>query len=688
MRAIPLLVALLLLTAAPPALASHAVIRPDRHDDAPDARTTDDRCLAVGGGCTLRAAIQYANRHPGVDVIELGAGEYRLTIPGRDEEAGATGDLDIREDVTVTGQGVPRSLCAGVCVPTVEATTVEGGGLDRVFHIQFRGLQVRIRHMVITHGDAGPASGGGGIRNEGDLDLWNVALRSNRAALGGGIYSEGSANIQRTTMTDNAATFDGPVCGGGGMANGGTLFALRVVIADNTAVDRGGGLCNVPDADARPARLGVVTITRNSSQVDGGGIWAGGPMHLIESFVTHNTTHGGNGGGMAVGSAEVLLFTVIITGNRALGTFGRGGTGGYGGGVWHSGAGLLRVTGATIASNLALRDGGGIYQSSGQLFMDESVLAFNRALADGGALASTLSDIDIWNTTFSGNEAGGAGGAMYLQDGTRRAELLHLTIAFNRASGGAGGIDTFRTGFSIRNTLVVSGVRGPNCRFRPVPTPASVGNLEDRDDCDFHFPRTDPRLGFLADNGGQTWTHALGAGSPAIDAGVCLDYSLPWHQMDQRRVRRPEGSGCDIGAYEAIWGLPEWFLECCSDGVTNLLLALGSVTATAGELDKACGQAGLAATAERLRPQFDVLVGAKDAPAAVQELGELGLIVDELDSEAARVPNLCPNVDPKLLAQLAEENEALRGAASELQADLADPRRARKKDIRQPSEPS
>jgi hypothetical protein len=81
----------------------------------------------------------------------------------------------------------------------------------------------------------------------------------------------------------------------------------------------------------------------------------------------------------------------------------------------------------------------------------------------------------------------------------------------------------------------------------------------------------DPRLGPLADNGGPTQTYALLPGSPALDAipmdtEACVDpttssakggsiFTDPEtrhiYGSDQRGVNRPQGAGCDIGAYEA-----------------------------------------------------------------------------------------------------------------------------------------
>ncbi|HSM54865.1 MAG TPA: choice-of-anchor Q domain-containing protein [Candidatus Sulfomarinibacteraceae bacterium] len=86
---------------------------------------------------------------------------------------------------------------------------------------------------------------------------------------------------------------------------------------------------------------------------------------------------------------------------------------------------------------------------------------------------------------------------------------------------------------------------------------SSGHNLADDTSCGFDTVTgdvitTQPGLAELADNGGPTLTHALLAGSPAIDAGhpaICP-------QSDQRGVARPlDGNGdglarCDIGAFE------------------------------------------------------------------------------------------------------------------------------------------
>src|SRR2546427_7295051 len=99
--------------------------------DAVDAVPGDGFCATAGGTCTLRAAIQEANALPGPDTIMVPPGTYLLTIEGRDEDAPVTGDLDITDDVTITGAGADRTI-------------LDGNGIDRIFDIELPTSRVAI----------------------------------------------------------------------------------------------------------------------------------------------------------------------------------------------------------------------------------------------------------------------------------------------------------------------------------------------------------------------------------------------------------------------------------------------------------------------------------------------------------------------------------------------------------------
>ncbi|MCJ7708939.1 MAG: CSLREA domain-containing protein, partial [Anaerolineales bacterium] len=69
------------------------------------ADTNDGVCNVAD--CSLREAVRNANACPGWQTITLPAGAYTLSIAGAEEDAAATGDLDITDDVTIVGEGVP-----------------------------------------------------------------------------------------------------------------------------------------------------------------------------------------------------------------------------------------------------------------------------------------------------------------------------------------------------------------------------------------------------------------------------------------------------------------------------------------------------------------------------------------------------------------------------------------------------
>ena len=102
--------------------ASGAAFTVDSSADAEDATPGDGICATAAGVCTLRAAIQETNALPGEDAIEVPAGDYVLTIPGSGEDSACTGDLDISDDLILTGAGL-------------DETIIDADGLDRVLDV-------------------------------------------------------------------------------------------------------------------------------------------------------------------------------------------------------------------------------------------------------------------------------------------------------------------------------------------------------------------------------------------------------------------------------------------------------------------------------------------------------------------------------------------------------------------------
>lgn len=176
--------------------------------DQTDATPGDGICSWMTGICTLRAAIQEANALAGADVIQLPAGTFTLSIAGAGEENAATGDLDIRDDVTLEGAG------AGV-------TILDGGALDRVLHVQpmnLATLSVTVRDVTIRNGATTDIPGAGILHaDEGSLLVEDATVTGNQVsgstvyATGGGIAANGvgSLTIRRTSLTDNGA-YRGP----------------------------------------------------------------------------------------------------------------------------------------------------------------------------------------------------------------------------------------------------------------------------------------------------------------------------------------------------------------------------------------------------------------------------------------------------------------------------------------------
>ncbi|MBZ0252475.1 MAG: right-handed parallel beta-helix repeat-containing protein, partial [Candidatus Methylomirabilis sp.] len=278
------LVFVVLLGLAAPPLAAAATFTVTKTAD-----TADGVCDA---DCSLREAVIAANANDDADEIVLGAGIFALTVVGDDATAQA-GDLDISASVTIRGAGAAQ-------------TTVDGAGVDRVFHLynQFpTGRTVTIRDMTIRGGDARdrPAAVtgmGGGVLNDGlEATLEDCVIEENIASSGGGVANFGipaDLTLRRSVIRNNDAG------SGGGVLSG---YQSRLVVEDatisgNSATSGGGG--GLQFSTFAQATISGSTISDNGAAGDGGGVQAqDAAVSVANSTIPGNAAGGpsGRGGG-------------------------------------------------------------------------------------------------------------------------------------------------------------------------------------------------------------------------------------------------------------------------------------------------------------------------------------------------------------------------------------------------------
>ena len=199
-----------------------------------------------------------------------------------------------------------------------------------------------------------------------------------------------------------------------------------------------------------------------------------------------------------------------------------------------------KTRGTITLRNLSLTGGNGGQGSGGVMQGPPEVVVENTAVY--GNKGNSYAAIDVVkltliNSTVSGNSStttsATAAVFAYMQ-----VSVINSTVAHNAT----GGVSS--TQLVVRNA-VMSNNTNNNCAVNPLAITREGTNLSDDDSCGgpTEILIADPKLGALADNGGPTMTHALLAGSPAINAGTSCTV-----QVDQRYAARD--AQCDLGAYE------------------------------------------------------------------------------------------------------------------------------------------
>ncbi len=436
---------------------------------------------------SLRAAIIAANANPGPDTILLPAGLYELTIDGAGEDAAATGDLDVTDELLLVGAGSDTTVISQTILDRVfdisagavqisdvtiaDGTTPAISGDDKGGNVQVRGAaEVIISSSVITNGVADLA--GGGVENTGaSLRLLEVEIDSNAAATknGGGLHSTGTTYITGSTVSNNFAGEEGgglwqsggalevegmteilsneaggddAAHGGGGVyvTGGGELILTDVIVDANFAsgvAGSGGGIF----VEASSLDALRTTITGNFANRAGGGVEvAGGTVSFTDSVIGMNDAgaNPGNGGGLhAGGVALVDLLDTDVTANSAV----------EGGGLWNGSATTLNVEGGLIAVNdasgaAADQGGGGLYNDGGTLSVLGSEIHANvasGASGSGGGVLNNGGSLTLSTSLVGGNVANRAGGGLEVVGAAADTSTTIFQVQFDTNTAGPAG---------------------------------------------------------------------------------------------------------------------------------------------------------------------------------------------------------------------------------------------------------
>jgi serine/threonine protein kinase len=294
-------------------------------------------------------------------------------------------------------------------------------------------------------------------------------------------------------------------------------------------------------------------------------ISGGNSGHIVNVFDGNTVTMSGlsfkesNVGqleGFIENNGTLTLINTVVSGNTSSGP---------GGGIFNNNRSKLTIMNSIVSSNTA-KNGGGIFNTDGTLTVINSTISGNKAVAKGasGGGILDLGPLTLINSTVSGNTSTGTGGGIAVFGS--RATITFCTIDDNQAQVGGGiSMQDYRGQHSqveLGNSIIAGNhdLSGTEADIAGTLTSDGYNLIQDvshapllhRDSAAADLIGLSPKIGPLQYNGGPTETQALLPGSPAIDKIPRKACHLDTIPTDQRGVIRPQGSACDIGAYEEV----------------------------------------------------------------------------------------------------------------------------------------
>lgn len=495
----------------------------DSTGDTGDTDTVDNLCIAWGGGCTLRAAIEQANVTGGTRAITVPAGTIALDI-------GGVGTLMIGGaglvSLTITGQGSSSTTISGGVTGVCDGTT------DQILAMQ--------------------------SQNASDITLNGLTLANGCTPQDGAIFQHagsGILTVNDSLIDNNHTTVSGAaaiaVLAGSGVFN-------RSTFSNNSSTTSGGGLGSI-----RPVTIADCAFSGNDASVDGGAFWGNNTTTITNSTFSGNTANDSAGALFQDGGTLTISGSTFSSNTAATVAAGA---------LRAQNNSVVSITDSTFngntASDGASLSGGAIY------FVNTGASSMNRVTfygntADfGGAFSQENGTTNITNSTFSENHSILSGGAVTINDGGTgvTVNIRQTTIANNASDAAASGGGLMVSGATGSLTLTQSIVARNtsnsivyNCMTGGGGTiSAGSYNLFDTDntDCPVNTGGGTPDIqnasvtalaSSVANNGGLVRTLAITSSFPGYDAipsGSCFS------ALDARSTARPQGGACDIGAFE------------------------------------------------------------------------------------------------------------------------------------------
>lgn len=460
-----------------------------------------------GPNCTLRDAIAAANTDAAVGGCQAGGGSDTIALPvgsvisllATDNDAsGPNGLPSITSDIVIEGRGaiVQRGgtstefrlfhvgqgghlVLRDTTVRNGHGGALGGGGIlieggsaelfastvsenratpgvaSRGAGVLNLGGDLTVIASVLSHNDMadlsgrlGPASGAAIAVVDGNLAITDSLLTGNRAQNVAGILAVGATStttIENTQISDNhGLAFDNEGSlwlteaelignamdsGVSGLRNSGSAYLERVTFGGSYG-EFGTRLGNSGYLELRDS----LVSGHHGSEFGDGIITNTGTMHVYDTQILDNSLF--NGGGAAayavVDNRGVMSLTgSVISGSR-----------GYRGGAAHN-SGQLELRDTVLADNLALLDGGGVYNSGSLYLMGSTSIGDsgggNGAWRHGGGIYAAVGSASFVCETcsVSGNradadaDADGAGGGLYLEPGAFAFGVSDSTVFGN-----------------------------------------------------------------------------------------------------------------------------------------------------------------------------------------------------------------------------------------------------------------